>query len=368
MSFGAEARRRTGRTAQQVRIRPIGRGRFVIAQDRSAALREVGVDPDLEIAGRPEGDLGPLDFVHRRTARRGILFRPQYHEGAAGPGLPVPGRRGGRGLAPEFWWPDSGRRSAGRGWTTVARAGPSFAWSSGPWDRSSSCSGRPSRPSARRWIRCPATRSVSAGDPAALTIDGPWQVEFPEGWGAPRTTAFGRLQSWTDSAEAGIRSFSGIATYRKTFEVPAALASKRRLFLQLGDLAEIAEVTLNGKRLGVVWLPPYPDRDLRRRSGRTESAGDPGRQSLGQPAERRLVEARIGPFHPKQSRPDPDGPDIGQLLRPGPPREDAARLHGDTAADEIGPRSGRSRSSRPGTHRSSLEIPWRNGLSPWIRA
>jgi hypothetical protein len=39
--------------------------------------------------------------------------------------------------------------------------------------------------------------------------------------------------------------------------VPAALASKRRLFLQLGDLAEIAEVTLNGKRLGVVWLPPF---------------------------------------------------------------------------------------------------------------
>ena len=96
-----------------------------------------------------------------------------------------------------------------------------------------------------------------AGDPAALTIDGPWQVEFPEGWGAPRTTAFGRLQSWTDSAEAGIRAFSGIATYRKTFEVPAALASKPRLFLQLGDLAEIAEVTLNGKRLGVVWLPPF---------------------------------------------------------------------------------------------------------------
>ena len=25
----------------------------------------------------------------------------------------------------------------------------------------------------------------------------------------------------------------------------------------MGDLAEIAEVTLNGKRLGLVWLPPY---------------------------------------------------------------------------------------------------------------
>jgi hypothetical protein len=35
------------------------------------------------------------------------------------------------------------------------------------------------------------------------------------------------------------------------------LAQQKRLFLQLGDLAEIAEITLNGKRLGLAWLPPY---------------------------------------------------------------------------------------------------------------
>jgi hypothetical protein len=70
-------------------------------------------------------------------------------------------------------------------------------------------------------------------------------------------TTFGKLQSWTESDDDGIRFFSGIATYRKTFELSESLAKKNRLFLQLGDLAEIAEVTLNGKRLGLVWLPPY---------------------------------------------------------------------------------------------------------------
>ncbi len=35
------------------------------------------------------------------------------------------------------------------------------------------------------------------------------------------------------------------------------MAKQNRLFLELGDLAEIAEVTLNGKRLGLAWLPPY---------------------------------------------------------------------------------------------------------------
>ena len=98
---------------------------------------------------------------------------------------------------------------------------------------------------------------MAAETPAPLTLDGPWQVEFPEGWGAPRTTNFDKLQSWTESDNDGIRFFSGIATYRKTFEVPESLAKRNRLFLELGDLAEIAEVTLNGKRLGLAWLPPY---------------------------------------------------------------------------------------------------------------
>ena len=98
---------------------------------------------------------------------------------------------------------------------------------------------------------------LAADTPAPLTLDGSWQVEFPEGWGAPRMTTFGKLQSWTESDDEGIRFFSGIATYRKICELPESLAKRNRLFLQLGDLAEIAEVTLNGKRLGLVWLPPY---------------------------------------------------------------------------------------------------------------
>ena len=68
---------------------------------------------------------------------------------------------------------------------------------------------------------------------------------------------FEKLQSWTESDNEGIRFFSGIATYRKSIEIPESLAKQDRLFLELGDLAEIAEVALNGNNLGRVWLPPY---------------------------------------------------------------------------------------------------------------
>lgn len=117
---------------------------------------------------------------------------------------------------------------------------------------------RKARASDRAPLDSLASDTFPAADsPARLTLEGPWQVEFPEGWGAPRSATFDRLGSWTESDHEGIRLFSGIATYRKAFDLPESLAKKDRLFLQLSELAEIADVTLNGKPLGNVWLPPY---------------------------------------------------------------------------------------------------------------
>jgi hypothetical protein len=92
---------------------------------------------------------------------------------------------------------------------------------------------------------------------ASQPIDGAWNVEFPEGWGAPAKAEFPRLHCWTEHADDGIRLFSGIATYRKTFEAHLSFFSHDRVFLELGDLAEIAEVSLNGKNLGITWTPPF---------------------------------------------------------------------------------------------------------------
>ena len=114
------------------------------------------------------------------------------------------------------------------------------------------------KPDSESSLEPVATETFAAAtSPAPLPLDGPWTVSFPEGWGAPAETVFPELRSWTDSKNDGIRFFSGIATYRKSFEMPDSLAKQDRLFLELGDLAEIAEVTLNGNDLGVVWLPPY---------------------------------------------------------------------------------------------------------------
>lgn len=236
-----------------VLIRSIDKGRFIIASDRSAALREIGVTADFEIAGNRAGDLGPLDFIHRKTAEDEFYFVSNKTQNAQALTCRFRVAADANGLVPEFWWPDSGRRSACHDWKSLPGGQTEALVELGPMG-SVFVVFRKAKDALD-----PISRDTFkvATSPAPLAIDGPWQVGFPDGWGAPREATFDPLQSWTESQNEGVRFFSGIATYRKTIEVPELLAKQDRLYLELGSLAEIADVTINGKRLGLVWLPPY---------------------------------------------------------------------------------------------------------------
>jgi len=92
--------------------------------------------------------------------------------------------------------------------------------------------------------------------PDAVTITGPWQVSFPPNLGAPASAKFDKLVSLSEHTDPGIRFFSGMATYRTTFEFKIQ-NSKFKIFLDLGDVQVIAEVRLNGHDLGILWKPPF---------------------------------------------------------------------------------------------------------------
>ncbi|HVP12969.1 MAG TPA: glycosyl hydrolase [Phycisphaerae bacterium] len=94
--------------------------------------------------------------------------------------------------------------------------------------------------------------------PAPVEIAGPWTVRFPPDWGAPASITLDKLISWTSHDDVGVRYFSGTAEYENEFEVPPALMeSGKRLYLDLGQVNVIAEVSLNGRDLGVWWKPPF---------------------------------------------------------------------------------------------------------------
>jgi hypothetical protein len=88
------------------------------------------------------------------------------------------------------------------------------------------------------------------------TLNGSWELAFPAKWGAPDRTTFPNLISWTEAPEKGILYFSGIATYTKSFQFNKT-EKGNRTYLDLGEIAEVAEVWLNGKPLGITWSKPH---------------------------------------------------------------------------------------------------------------
>ncbi len=83
--------------------------------------------------------------------------------------------------------------------------------------------------------------------PADIVAAGTWRLEFPENRGAPASLELDELRSWTDVESEGARAFSGTARYTTTLQVPAGyLDGPYALRLDLGEVAEIAEVSVNG--------------------------------------------------------------------------------------------------------------------------
>jgi hypothetical protein len=91
-----------------------------------------------------------------------------------------------------------------------------------------------------------------------LVVEQPWTVTFTPGWGAPERIELPQLLDWTKHSDAGVRYYSGTATYRTVLKLPADAASKaNRIELDLGKVCVMAEVIVNGKNLGVLWCDPF---------------------------------------------------------------------------------------------------------------
>ena len=76
-----------------------------------------------------------------------------------------------------------------------------------------------------------------------------------------------------------VKYYSGTAAYRTTFDVPAEMVgANRRIALDLGKVAVMAEVRLNGRDLGILWKPPVPRPTRPTPSARAERPGSSGGQ------------------------------------------------------------------------------------------
>jgi hypothetical protein len=79
----------------------------------------------------------------------------------------------------------------------------------------------------------------------------PWKVVVGN-----KNVTMDKLTSLTENADADIKYFSGTAIYENTFKVNSIDKSANYL-IDLGDVKNIAEVTVNGKNVGTVWKKPF---------------------------------------------------------------------------------------------------------------
>ncbi len=122
--------------------------------------------------------------------------------------------------------------------------------------------------------------SVDARDlPAPQEIAGPWEVAFPPKMDVPQRLALDRLVALDQHPDEAVRHFSGTATYRKVFDLPAEVGGRKSeigrgrspqadlrpltsdlaspVLLDLGRVESMAGVIVNGRALGVLWKPPF---------------------------------------------------------------------------------------------------------------
>ncbi|MBO2010178.1 glycosyl hydrolase [Hymenobacter negativus] len=101
------------------------------------------------------------------------------------------------------------------------------------------------------------------------TLAGQWQVRFDPKMGGPvQPVNFSQLTDWSKSSDASISHYSGTATYTQSFrwQPPKQLKKQKgqlagapsaQVYLDLGTVANLAEVRVNGQPCGISWTPPY---------------------------------------------------------------------------------------------------------------
>ena len=223
---------------QRVTEHAFGRGKVFWTPSLEPVLRSLHVEPDFQCQTN-----ACVDFVHRRDGETDIYFVSNQTNAV------LEARFAFRNLGrrPELWDPSTGERRDAKGfWMQDGRAivplrleprGSLFVVFRQPLDAWALGNGQ-------NWDTYETLQP----------LNGPWQVSFDTAWGGPASAQFDPLVSWPERPEPGIKHYSGTAVYSQEFDRPSG---GQRLFLDLGRVAVIAEVRLNGQRLGIAWKPPY---------------------------------------------------------------------------------------------------------------
>ncbi|MFM6832594.1 MAG: glycosyl hydrolase, partial [Novosphingobium sp.] len=219
----------------------VGAGQVIASSSIDQALAGAGVAPDLVLGGKSAD--GNVLFVHRAVADGDVWF---LNNRKASPET-LEARFRVTGKQPELWHADTGEVEA-----------VSYRIENGQTIVPLTLDAEDSVFLVfRKAAKADAMAIKKVAPATASALGGTWKVAFQPGRGAPASIALPKLGSLSEQADPAVKYFSGLATYTSTFNLPKSVKPGQPLWVNLGEVGEIAEVSVNGKHAGYAWHKPY---------------------------------------------------------------------------------------------------------------
>jgi len=204
-----------------------------------SVIAELKMQPDFE-AGAED-----LPYIHRRTKDGEIYFVSNQENSTR----QVSPRFRASGKLPELWNPLTGETQKADNWKILPDGRTEVQFELGPVD------------SMFVVFRQP-TQSTGESTPPktwreVASVSEPWTASFNR-MGPETPIRLEKLMPLNEHSEEEVKYFAGLATYKTSIDLPAsAFESGKSMKLDLGQVAIIAGVRLNGVDLGSAWKPPY---------------------------------------------------------------------------------------------------------------
>lgn len=276
-----------GAKGQTETERKVGKGYVFRGLAPTEVLAKLGLDPDFTFVGM---GAGAIVWTHVTLGERDAYFlaNTQDQEIAVTASFRIQNR------TPQIWVPDTGEilhpalyQESENRTELPLRLGPGHSCfvvfddrKTSPPVRQLLCDGVrvfPASDSEKKVSASPTKFSVLGGKPGGYTLEssagknysftigentstaipGPWKLTF-SGLSAPASCTLPTLGSLSTHADDRVRYFSGRITYGTTWNMPPDfIGTNRAVYLDLGQVNELAQVEVNGKSCGIWWQPPF---------------------------------------------------------------------------------------------------------------
>jgi hypothetical protein len=221
----------------------IGKGKVFSGMTIEEVMNKLKVQPDFKCIS-PTGDKKLL-FVHRKMDNVDIYWvnNRNFHK----ENIDVAFRT--TGMIPEIWHPENGKMEF-----------PSYEVQGIFTEVSLNLESDDAVFVVFRKKTCKKSVTVIPPEEKQIAeIEGSWKIRFQTQRGAPEgQLTFEKLSSWSENENPGIKYFSGTAEYLKKIQIPEdKIKQNTQLWLDLGEVKNLAEITINGNSLGILWKSPF---------------------------------------------------------------------------------------------------------------